>query len=288
MNEIAFPALSGLSRLASHYDALVCDIWGVVHNGVEAHPRAVEALQNYRANGGSVVLVTNASRTEAPIKAMLGALHVPPDVYDAVVTSGDVTRNLVSAYSGRKVHIVGPETDRPMFKGIDVTDAAPEEAAVVVVTGLDHPSETPEDYKERLATWRRIGLPMICSNPDKIVEVGDRMVYCAGALADIYAEMGGEVGLAGKPYPPIYEEALRRLTKTTCRTPPRDRLLAVGDSVRTDATGAAGQGIDFLFITGSIHAEEIGADGHEDAEAIAKLVEPSGARLAGFLQKLVW
>lgn len=288
MNDIAFPALSGLSQLASHYDALVCDIWGVVHNGVQAHPRAVKALQAYRANGGSVVLVTNASRTEAPIRAMLDALNIPGDVCDAVVTSGDVTRHLVSTYVGKKVHIVGPETDRPMFNGIDVSEAAAEDAAAVVVTGLDHPSETPDDYRERLETWRRLGLPMICSNPDKIVEVGDKMVYCAGALADIYAEMGGEVGLAGKPYPPIYEEALRRLTDAIGRTPPRDRLLAVGDSVRTDATGAAGQGIDFLFITGSIHAEEIGSDGHEDAEAIAELVAPSGARLAGFLQKLVW
>ncbi len=279
--------LAGLSEIAPDYDALFCDVWGVLHNGVSAYPEAVKALTAYRARGGKAILVTNAPRPAAPLIAMLDRLGVPREAYDALVSSGDVTRNMISAYTGRVIHHVGPPTeDDALYEGLGVIRGSAAEAEAVVVTDLDTDEDTPDMYTERMAFWLERKLPMICANPDKVVEHGDRLIYCGGSLADAYEAAGGTVLMAGKPFPPIYEEAMRQAETAAGRELGRERLLAVGDSARTDATGAAGFGIDFLFIIGSIHALELDAFGSPDPERIAALIAPTGARLAGFLPRL--
>jgi HAD superfamily hydrolase (TIGR01459 family) len=220
---------------------------------------------------------------------MLDHLGVPRQAYDAIVSSGDATRAMIARYAGQTIHHVGPPTaDDALYEGLGITRGAADEAVAVVVTDLDTDDDTPDMYADRIAHWLKRGLPLICANPDKVVEIGDQMVYCGGALADIYAELGGEVRMAGKPFAPIYEEALRLAETAVGRTLDRRRILAIGDSVRTDAIGAADFCIDLLFITGSIHAGELDAFGSPDPQAVRDLVAPSGARLRAFMPRLAW
>lgn len=283
------PSISGLADLTGRYDAVLSDVWGVVHNGVAAFPSAVDALVQFRKAGGKVIFITNAPRPSGPLIAMLDRLGVGRESYDAIVSSGDATRVMIGKYSGRAIHHVGPPTeDDALYEGLNVRRAGPEEAEVVVVTDLDTDDDTPEMYRERARLWLARKLPMICANPDRVVEHGDKIIYCGGALGDLYAAMGGMVLMAGKPYRPIYDEAFRLAEVAAGKPLDRSRVLAIGDSVRTDATGAAQFGLDLLFVTGSIHAAELDAFGKPDPQAIADLVAPSGARLAGFLPRLSW
>lgn len=281
--------MSSLSGIAGNYDAVLSDVWGVVHNGIEAHPSAVDALRRYRQGGGRVVLITNAPRPSPPIIDMLDDLHVPRDAYDAVVSSGDVTRTMLVPYRGQTLHYVGPPTENDsLFEGLDITLGAAGDAKAVVVTDLDDDDETPDDYNDRITLWLKRKLPMICANPDRVVEHGDRLLYCGGALADLYEARGGMIRMAGKPYRPIYDEALKAAETAAGRVLDRNRILAIGDSVRTDAIGAANAGLDLLFVTGSIHAGELDAFGSPDPQAIRDLVAPSGARLKAFMPRLAW
>jgi len=285
----ALPSISGLADLASRYDAVLSDVWGVVHNGVEAFPTAVDALTKYREAGGKVVFITNAPRPSGPIVDMLDRLGVHRAAYDAIVSSGDATRVMIAKYSGKAIHHVGPPTeDDALYEGLNVRRTGADEAEVVVVTDLDTDEDTPEMYRERAKLWLSRKLPMICANPDRVVEHGDKIIYCGGALGDLYAAMGGMVLMAGKPYQPIYEEAFRLAEEAAGGKLHKSRVLAIGDSVRTDATGAAQFGIDLLFVTGSIHAAELDAFGKPDPQAIADLVAPSRAHMAGFLPRLSW
>ncbi|AVF02832.1 MULTISPECIES: TIGR01459 family HAD-type hydrolase [Devosia] len=283
------PTISGLSELSGRYDAVLSDVWGVIHNGVSAFPEAVEALRAFRRAGGRAVLITNAPRPSAPIVAMLDRLGVPRDAYDAIVSSGDSTRAMIEKYRGKAIHHVGPPTeDDALYEGLDLRRTGAEEAEVVVVTDLDTDDDTPEMYRERAKLWLSRRLPMICANPDRVVEHGDKIIYCGGALGDLYSAMGGMVHMAGKPYPPIYEQAFALAEKAAGGTLDKSRVLAIGDSVRTDAAGAAQFDIDLLFITGSIHAAELDAFGKPDPQAIADLIAPSRARVAGYLPRLAW
>lgn len=281
--------MTTLSDLAPDYDAILSDVWGVVHNGVVAHAEAVEALRRFRQAGGRVVLITNAPRAVAPIVGMLDRLHVPRDAYDAVITSGEVTRAMIAPYRGKIIHHIGPPTiDDSIYDGLGVIRGPAEEAEAVVVTDLDTDDDTPDMYEARIAVWLRRKLPLICANPDRVVEHGGRIIYCGGALADLYEAHGGRIRMAGKPYRQIYDEALRLADTAAGRPLERSRILAIGDSVRTDAIGAANAGLDLLFITGSIHAQELDAFGSPDPEAVRDLVAPSGARLKGFMPRLAW
>jgi len=281
--------MSSLSHIAGEYDAILSDVWGVIHNGIEAHASAVDALRRYRQAGGRVVLITNAPRPSPPIMEMLDELHVPRDAYDAMVSSGDVTRTMLSHYRGQTLHYVGPPDENDgLFEGLDITLGAAEKAKAVIVTDLDDDDETPDDYSYRMTVWLARSLPMICANPDRVVEHGNRLIYCGGALADLYEARGGRIHMAGKPYRPIYDEALKSAERAAGRALDKSRILAIGDSVRTDAIGAANAGLDLLFVTGSIHAEELDAFGSPDPAAIRELVAPSGARLKAFMPRLAW
>lgn len=282
-------ALAGFSEIASNYDAALCDVWGVVHNGVSAYPSAVEALVEYRKQGGRLVFITNAPRPSGPIIEMLDRLGVVREAYDAIVSSGDATRVMISEYSGKVVHHVGPPTaDDSLYEGLNVIRGSAEEAEAIVVTDLDTDEDTPDMYNDRVSLWLKRGLPMICANPDRVVEHGDRLIYCGGALGDLYEARGGKVRMAGKPYRPIYDEALRLAEQAAGRKLDKARMLAVGDSVRTDAMGASHFGLDLLFVTGSIHAGDLDAFGNVDPQAVADLVAPSGANVAGFMPRLAW
>ena len=281
--------LKGLGAIAARYDVVLSDIWGVVHNGVRAHPLAVEALLAYRRQGGRVVLISNAPRPKGPIIAMMDGFGVPRDAYDDVVTSGDATRVVLERYRGHTVHYVGPPGENDsLFEGLDITLGPAELAKAIVVTDLDTDDDTPDMYNERITGWLSRNLPLIAANPDRVVEHGDRLIYCGGALADLYEARGGMIIMVGKPYKPIYAEALRLAEKAAGSAPDRSRILAIGDSVRTDAIGAAGAGLDLLFVTGSIHAAELDAFGNPDPDAVRRLVEPSGANVAGFMPRLAW
>jgi len=195
--------------LARDYDVVLCDVWGVLHNGVAAFAHACDTLQRFRAGGGTVILITNAPRPGAGVQRILDRLHVARDVYDGITSSGDVTRGVIECRLNERVFHLGPARDQPMFAGLDVTFAPVETADYVVCSGLfDDITETPENYRAMLAAMRARSLFMVCANPDIVVERGDTLVYCAGALADAYRELGGEVLYCGKPHAPIYEAAL--------------------------------------------------------------------------------
>jgi HAD superfamily hydrolase (TIGR01459 family) len=282
-------ALAGFSEIAGNYDAALCDVWGVVHNGVAAYPSAVNALVEYRKAGGRLVFITNAPRPSGPIVDLLDRLGVPRAAYDAIVSSGDATRAMIGEYRGKVVHHVGPPTeDDSLYEGLGVIRGPAEEAEAVVVTDLDTDEDTPDLYNSRIDLWLKRGLPMICANPDRVVEHGERLIYCGGALGDLYEARGGKVRMAGKPYRPIYDEALRLAEAAAGRKLEKSRIVAIGDSVRTDAIGASQFDIDLLFVTGSIHAGELDAFGNVDPQAVADLVAPSGATVAGFMPRLAW
>jgi len=283
------------ATLAPNYDAVLSDVWGVVHNGVAATPPACEALTRFRKQGRTVVLISNAPRPGAQVRRFLDNLKVPHSAYDAIVTSGDVTRDVVAKRAGQKFYLIGPERDHTIFTGLDIPPfSTPEAAQYVVCTGLFNDEvETPDDYRDSLAQLRARNLFMLCANPDVVVERGDKLVYCAGALADAYAEMGGEVYYAGKPYRPLYDLALAETEKArSVRGLTGDvtlkRVLAIGDSVRTDLKGANDLGVDCLFVTAGIHAEELGSREDPDLAALGTIFAAAGQMPKAVTRKLVW
>ena len=286
----AAPALlPHFSAIAPDYDVLLCDVWGVLHNGIAAFADTCDALMRARARGAVVVLITNAPRPREVVEGQLRHFHVPSETYDAIVSSGDVTRSVVEARHGKSLYFLGPERDRPVFSGLNVKFASLETADYVVCTGLlDDDTETPEDYRDRLEVMLSRKLFMVCGNPDVVVERGDRLVYCAGAIADLYATMGGEVLYAGKPYRPIYDMALKRAEAAAGREAPLSRVLAVGDSLRTDMRGARTIGVDFLFVTAGIHAEELGGRDKPDPAALASAFVAAGDVPKAVMRRLVW
>ncbi|HWL18736.1 MAG TPA: TIGR01459 family HAD-type hydrolase, partial [Bradyrhizobium sp.] len=233
-----------LRDLVDGVEVVLSDIWGVVHNGLESFPEACAALRSYRDQGGTVILITNAPRPAASVQRQLRKLGVADDTYDAIVSSGDLTRHYVADHPGRKVFWLGPERDNSIYRGLDPVLAPLEEADYIVCTGLlDDETESAEDYREMMQKARERKLTLICANPDIVVERGDRLIYCAGAIAELYRELGGEVIFYGKPHRPIYERAMALALERRGHRVGLDRVLAIGDSVRTDLAGAHGFGI---------------------------------------------
>lgn len=257
------PSLSDISHL---YDVIYCDLWGCLHNGKAPFPAAVAALQAFRAAGGTVLLLTNSPRPKPGVIRQLDILGVPRDCWDDIATSGDAAQHaLFSGAVGQNVWHIGPERDLGFFT--ETPDDIPQtpitrvplaQAQGIVCTGLfDDQTETPDDYRGQLLLAKVNRLKMLCANPDIAVDYGDRRIFCAGALAQLYTDMGGEVLYFGKPHPPIYDLAQRRLAASHGITSP-DRVLCIGDGIATDIQGANGEGLDALFITGGLSAADFG------------------------------
>jgi HAD superfamily hydrolase (TIGR01459 family) len=277
------------SALAANYDVVLCDVWGVTHNGISAFPKACDALARFRAGGGAVVLVTNAPRRGEAVSRQLDQFGVPRAAYDGIVSSGDVTCGVMAERPGQSVFHLGPQRDISIFEGLGTRFAPADEADYVVCTGLFNDEvETPESYHDMLALMRRRKLFMVCGNPDVVVERGDKLVYCAGAIADLYGSLGGDVLYAGKPYRPIYEMALAKAQSARAVNAPLSRVLAIGDSVRTDLKGAADFGIDCLFVTAGIHAEELGGRDDPDLQRLDGIFAKAGIAARAVMRTLVW
>jgi HAD superfamily hydrolase (TIGR01459 family) len=268
-------------------DVVLSDIWGVVHNGLEAFSEACEALHTYRTRGGAVILITNAPRPADSVQRQLRKLGVADATYDAIVSSGDLTRHYVADHPGRKMFWLGPERDSSIYRGLNAVLAPLEQADYLVCTGLlDDETETAEDYRPMMLKARERNLPFICANPDIVVERGDRLVYCAGAIAELYRELGGEVIFYGKPHRPIYERAMELAAEQRQGQSVRpERVLAIGDSVRTDLAGAHGFGIDCLFVTRGIHSEEFEGVDQLDPASVKELFDHPPKAL---IRELMW
>jgi HAD superfamily hydrolase (TIGR01459 family) len=261
-----------LRDLVGNTDVVLSDIWGVVHNGLVAFPEACEALHTFRAQGGTVILITNAPRPADSVQRQLRKLSVADDTYDAIVSSGDLTRHFVASHPGQKVFWIGPERDSSIHRGLDVVHSTLEQADYIICTGLfDDETESAENYRDTLLQARERKLTLICANPDIVVERGDRLIYCAGAVAELYRELGGAVIFYGKPHRPIYERAIELATERRGQATPLARVLAIGDSVRTDLAGAHAFGIDCLFVTRGIHAEDFEGIDQLDPASVKEL-----------------
>jgi HAD superfamily hydrolase (TIGR01459 family) len=285
--------ISGLAEIAPAHDALICDVWGVVHDGARHHGAAAEALARFRRDHGPVILLTNAPRVPAEVAAQCADYGLPPDCYDAIVSSGGAARaelaRRVAGFGGTlPVYYIGPDRDLAMLEGLDVVRAPIEEAQVALAIGLvDDMTETPADYTDRLAAMRARGLVMLCANPDLVVHRGPRLVYCAGSLAKAYAALGGEVLYYGKPYRPVYDAALvaaAGAARAAGRATPR-KPLAVGDGLVTDVKGANEAGLAVLFIADGVHGEEIAPYTRQHLE---ELLGRYGVRADWALRALVW
>lgn len=283
------PLISGLAEIAPGYRILLCDVWGVVHNGLAAYPDAGKALAEFRWQGGIVLLITNAPRPKADVVKQLDRYGLERGAYDDVMTSGEASREVLAERPGAKVFHLGPERDLPLYAGLDLVLTDEEQVELISCTGLfDDETETPEDYVERMTRWVARGLPMLCVNPDRVVERGSRLLWCAGAMADRYKAMGGETIVVGKPHPPIYVTAMHRLGEIAGRQVAKSEVLAIGDGPETDIRGAVDAGIDVLFITAGINAEAFGHRDRPDAEAVDAFLEEHRLAARAYMPQLVW
>jgi HAD superfamily hydrolase (TIGR01459 family) len=290
MSNSSRPArIAGLSEIAGDFPFILCDVWGVVHNGVHGYRAAVEALSRYRGEGGRVLLITNAPRPKHTVVSQLDRLGVDRDAYDDIITSGDVARGFLAERPEAKIFHLGPERDLPIYEGLPIALVEESDANLVSCTGLfDDTRETPDDYDDCLARFVGRGLPMLCANPDKVVERGDALVWCAGALADRYAALGGETIIVGKPFAPIYEAALCRLGEVAGGEVAKTSVLAIGDGIATDLRGAVDQSIDVLFVTDGIHAAEFGPRDAPDEASVHRFLADAGLSARNFIARLKW
>ncbi|MFN0024319.1 MAG: TIGR01459 family HAD-type hydrolase [Parvularculaceae bacterium] len=277
--------ITGLSEIAGRYDAVLCDAWGVIHDGVRLFPGVADALIEFRRARGPVIILTNAPRPNSIIPGQLDRLGLPREAYDAVVTSGDATRTAIAAMHPMAAFKLGPTKDEGLYEGLDIAFAPLDAAGFIICTGLfDDERETPDDYRDLLARAAARRLPMICANPDIVVRWGGRLIYCAGALAKVYEDLGATVIYGGKPHAPIYALAMATIERIAGRAVPANRTLAVGDGVPTDIAGANRQRIDALFIAGEGGVHE----GNADARAIAAALAGAGVHAAYAAKALVW
>jgi HAD superfamily hydrolase (TIGR01459 family) len=300
--------ISGLSELAARHDALICDVWGVVHDGRRHHPAAAEALYRFKEKHGPVVLLTNAPRVPAEVQAQCTSYGLPPDCYDAIVSSGGAAREelarrcaeasarSVATAHGRAtnkkaalpLYYIGPDRDLPMIAGLDISRVGIQEAEVALAIGLrDDMTETTDKYADELKAMRARGLVMLCANPDLVVHRGERLVYCAGSLAHAYEDLGGPVIYYGKPHRPIYDSALAAaaLAATAANRQRPSHPLAVGDGLLTDIRGANRAGLEALFIADGVHGEETRPYTPEHMEA---LFTRFGAEASAVTRALKW
>jgi len=284
----AVPIVDSVQDIGKGYRAWFVDIWGVMHNGRTAFPEASAATRAFRDQGGVVVLLSNSPRPSPAVQEQLREFGVPDGAYDATVTSGDLTRHELGKHAGARVFHLGPERDGAIFDGLDITLTGPEEAELVVCSGpFNDDVETPDDYTGLLGALAARGLLMICANPDHMVERGLRLVYCAGALAAVYETLGGKVVYAGKPHMPVYELALETAGRLAGETLDRERVLAIGDGLKTDIAGAGSFGIDSVFVASGLHAPGEGGEAL-DAAHLIELFGQEGRRPIAATRGLQW
>jgi HAD superfamily hydrolase (TIGR01459 family) len=280
---------AGLSEIAADYDALLCDVWGVIHNGRESFPVACAALARYRASRGPVILISNSPRPHGPVVDQLDGLGVPREAWSHIVTSGDATRLLLAERAPGPAWKIGPDRDDALYDGLGVQFSDLETARFISVTGpYDDETDEPTDYRDRFVACIERDLVMLCANPDIVVQRGDKLIYCGGALAQLYESLGGKVLMAGKPYPIIYELSLAKVAEALGRPVDPARVLCIGDGLPTDVRGANARGLDVLFVASGIHgAETIGPDGL-NAPAVADLLRQAGLTATYAIADLVW
>ncbi|MBA3812160.1 MAG: TIGR01459 family HAD-type hydrolase [Caulobacteraceae bacterium] len=283
-------SIAGLSEIAERYDVLLCDVWGVIHDGVEAFAEPCAALARWRRDRGPVVLISNSPRPSGAVADQMDAVGVPREAWSALVTSGDVTRDLLAARAPGPAWRIGPERDDPLFEGLGLAFAGPGEAAFIACSGPnDDEVETPEDYRRPLTLAAARGIDMICANPDLVVQRGAKLIYCGGALARLYVDLGGVAVMAGKPHAPIYDLCLAKATDLLGGGLARERVLAIGDAVATDVLGARGRGLDVLFIAAGIHGEAVvKPDGGLDGQAVERLLARDGMAVDYIMTGLAW
>lgn len=284
------PTLAGgLAEIAPRYDVLLCDIWGVIHNGREAFPAACDALARFKAEHGPVILISNAPRPAYLVREQLERLGCGPESISAVATSGDATRDLLAARAPGPFWKLGPDRDDPIYEGLGLTFARYDEAAAISCTGpYDDETETAEDYRDRFEPCVARGLEMICANPDIVVQRGDKLIPCGGALAQFYEALGGKVSMAGKPHAAIYDLALRLAAEQLGRPADRSRVLCIGDGMGTDVRGANAQALDVLFIATGIHGGDIVRDGKVDVAIAQHMLSIEGLHASWAMADLVW
>lgn len=270
--------IESIDDVAGRYDAFLCDVWGVVHNGRQPFAPAAAALVRARRAGKVVVLVTNVPKPRGPIPSQLDRIGVPREAWDAIVTSGDAIRaELAARAPGPMLKIEPPGYDRTLWEGLGLAEAPLEQAAFFAMSGLRRDDETPADYAPLLRQARARDLEFLCANPDIVVQFGDRLIWCAGAVARDYAALGGRVVMAGKPHAPIYDLAMRELAAAAGREIARERMLCIGDGIGTDIAGANAQGLDNLFIASGMHGEGLRSGGGLDAAKVAAALSEAGA-----------
>lgn len=281
--------LSGLSRVAADYDAILCDVWGVIHNGREAFGAACEALKQFRETRGPVVLITNAPVPKERVTRLFPKLGVPMDCFDDVIASGDATRNELKRVAPGPVYRIGLAEDMSVYQGLPLEFSEnPKVANVICCTSLrDYPEGTPEPYRDELKMLAGHGLPMICANPDVVFRQGDKLIWSAGSLAQIYKQEGGAVISPGKPDEPIYRLAFERVAEIAGKAVAPGRTLAIGDGPATDVVGANRQGMDALFIGSGIHGHVMGSGDAFLASAETVLAN-DGARARYAMPELAW
>lgn len=282
--------ISGIGHFSGRYDAMLCDAWGVIHNGVTLFDGVAHALTRFREECGPVIILTNAPRPSAIIPGQLDRLGLPREAYDSVVTSGDATQAEIAKRLPALAYRIGPEKDDPLFEGLDINFTGMDEAGFLICTGLvDDQTETPQDYRNVLQTAATRNLEMICANPDIVVNWGGRMIWCAGALAQIYEELGGTVVYGGKPHEPIYRLAFEAIEQARGQSVDKARVLAVGDGLNTDILGANRASVDVLLIAGSggINQGRPNEDGI-DASNISKELLQGGLSAIAIAEGLKW
>jgi len=265
-------SISGLNQIAHEFDGVLCDVWGVLHNGRTKFPEAVDALYRFKEQRcGPVVLITNAPRPPHEIQAHLDSMELPRDCYDGIVSSGGVVQADLQGLNHAKIYHIGPEKNRGLFHGVNYEFVAADKADIIVCSGLnDRSVEEPEDYREPFKKLLELNLPMLCANPDIVAEQGNKLVWCGGALAKLYEEMGGETIITGKPHRPIYNSALAELQRLSDKPLEHTRILTIGDGIPTDIKGAHAMGLPALFLSDGIHAEELSGKSQAIVEALDK------------------
>jgi len=270
--------IQGLDEIADRYDVVLSDVWGVIHNGRERFAPACRALSAFAEQRGPVILISNAPRPAADVVPQLDDLGVPRAAWSAMITSGDATRTLLAERAPGPVWAIGPDRDAALYAGLGLELTGPEDAALICITGpYDDETETAEDYRDRFEAILPRRLPLLCANPDIVVQRGDRLIPCAGALARLYADLGGEVRMAGKPHAPIYDLCIAEAESRLGRPVDRRRVLCVGDGIPTDILGANSQDLDVLFVAGGIHGAELLGPQGLDMAATRGLLAQAGA-----------